>query len=100
MSVRYSECGDAFLASVAVRRWTLPVVARYALNVVSLLSVRVGFSRSRRLHAPYSRFLGLSVLGHDEDVVFESAVQVNGERARDFRKETPSFDVLYKRSIG
>ena len=39
-------------------------------------------------------FRELSVPGHDEDVVFESAVQVGGERAHDFRQETPGFDKL------
>ena len=39
-------------------------------------------------------FRELSVPGHDEDVVFESAVQVDGERAHDFRQETPGFDKL------
>ena len=32
--------------------------------------------------------------------VFASAIQVNGERAHDFRQETPGFDKLRKRSIG
>ena len=45
-------------------------------------------------------FRELSVPGHDEDVVFASAVQDKRERAHDFRQETPGFDDLCKRSIG
>ena len=45
-------------------------------------------------------FRELSVPGNDEDVVFASAIQVNGERAHDFRQETPGFDKLCKRSTG
>ena len=39
-------------------------------------------------------FREFSVPGHDDNVVCESAVQVNAERARDFKQETPGFDKL------
>ena len=50
--------------------------------------------------APYAVFRELSVPGHDDDVVCEFAIHVNGERAHDFRQEAPGFDKLCKRSIG
>ena len=49
---------------------------------------------------PYIMFRELCVPDHDEDAVFGSAVQVNGERARDLRQETPGFDKFCMRSIG
>ena len=39
-------------------------------------------------------------MGNDDDVVLESAAQVNGERAHDLRQEIPGFDKLCECSIG
>ena len=38
--------------------------------------------------------------GNDDDVVLESAIQVDGERAHDFKQETPGSYKFGKSSIG